>query len=293
MRKINIFWHIAAILTVFIWGTTFVSTKYLLENGFGSVEIMVVRFTVAYIILFLLYPVIKKCQWKEEIIFFMMGATGGVLYFLAENSALKITTASNVAMIVSTTPLLSAVIAHFLTKDERISKNTFIGFAVAIIGIGCVVLNGKFILKLNPLGDFLAFLSALSWAFYSIILKKTGEKYNLFFVTRKMVFYALITSVPIMVLTGERISFNNMGNMYIIFNFLFLGGVASALCYVVWQKCISKIGMVTASSYIYLSPMITIITAVIFINENITVFSIAGCIMIITGVYIFNKKGKI
>lgn len=293
MRKINIFWHIAAVLTVFIWGTTFVSTKYLLGEGFGAVEIMVIRFIIAYTVLFIIHPVIKKVSLKEELIFIAMGTTGGVLYFLAENQALQITTASNVAMIVSTTPLLTALLAHFFTDDEKISGTMFLGFAIAISGIACVVLNGKFILKLNPLGDFLAFLSAMSWAFYSIILKKTGEKYNIFFVTRKMVFYALIISVPIMVLMGERINFNKLGNLYTVLNFLFLGVIASALCYVIWQKCINKIGMVTASGYIYLSPMITIITAVIFINEKITIFSIVGCIMIITGVYIFNKKGKI
>ncbi len=290
MKKINLFWHILAVLTVFIWGTTFVSTKYLLGQGFGAVEIMVIRFIIAYIALFLIHPVIKRCSFKEEIIFFAMGTTGGIIYFLAENRALQITSASNVAMIVSTTPLLTAILAHFLTDDEKIHKKMFVGFIVAISGIACVVLNGKFILKLNPLGDFLALISALSWAFYSIILKKTGKKYNLFFVTRKMILYSLLGSIPIMILVGERVQFTKLIHLGSLLNFLFLGVIASALCFVIWQNCINRIGMVTASGYIYLSPMVTIITAVIFINEKITVFSIIGCIMIVAGVWIFNRK---
>lgn len=290
MKKIDFFWHILAVITVFIWGTTFVSTKYLLGQGFGAVEIMVIRFIIAYTALFIIHPVIKRCSFKEEIIFFAMGATGGIIYFLAENRALQITSASNVAMIVSTTPLLTAILAHFLTDDEKIHKKMFVGFIVAISGIACVVLNGKFILKLNPLGDFLALISALSWAFYSIILKKTGKKYNLFFVTRKMILYSLLGSIPIMILVGERVQFTKLIHLESLFNFLFLGVIASALCFVIWQNCINRIGMVTASGYIYLSPMVTIITAVIFINEKITVFSIIGCIMIVAGVWIFNRK---
>jgi drug/metabolite transporter (DMT)-like permease len=290
LKKIDFFWHILAVITVFIWGTTFVSTKYLLGQGFGAVEIMVIRFIIAYTALFLIHPVIKRCSFKEEIIFFAMGTTGGIIYFLAENRALQITSASNVAMIVSTTPLLTAILAHFLTDDEKIHKKMFVGFIVAISGIACVVLNGKFILKLNPLGDFLALISALSWAFYSIILKKTGKKYNLFFVTRKMILYSLLGSIPIMILVGERVQFTKLIHLGSLLNFLFLGVIASALCFVIWQNCINRIGMVTASGYIYLSPMVTIITAVIFINEKITVFSIIGCIMIIAGVWIFNKK---
>lgn len=290
MKKSNIIWHIMAVITVFIWGTTFVSTKYLLLHGFGPIEIMVIRFIIAYTALFLIYPVVKKNRVREEIVFLGMGVTGGVIYFLAENRALQITSASNVSMIVSTTPLIGAIFAHFFTEDEKINKKMFFGFFVAITGIACVVLNGKFILKLNPAGDFLAFLSAISWALYSIMLKKTGEKYNLFYVTRQMVFYSMICTIPLFMISKEHFNLTKFSHLGSIINFLFLGVIASALCFVIWQKCINKIGMVRASGYIYLSPMMTIITSVIFIKEKITLFSIIGSIIILAGVYLFNRK---
>ena len=289
MKKGNFIWHLLALITVFIWGTTFVSTKYLIMKGVGSVEIMVLRFIVAYVVLLAVYPKFGFAGKKEEFKFLLMGAAGGSIYFISENSALQYTLASNVALIVCMAPVLTAILAHFMTKDEKLKLPVIVGFLTAITGIALIVFNGKFILKLNPAGDFLALGSALSWAFYSIFLKNTGEKYNYIFITRKILFYSIITSIPFIIFSKERASFMKIFEPGVFLNIAFLGVVASALCYIIWHNCINKIGMVVSSNYIYLSPLITIISSNLIIGENITWLIAAGGALIIGGVFIAQR----
>ena len=290
MKRINLVWHIMALITVMIWGTTFVSTKYLINNGIGPIEIMVFRFFIAYIILFAVCPKINFISLKEEIKFIVMGITGGTLYFITENNAIGHTFASNVALIVCMAPVLTAVLAHFFTKDEKLKITIVVGFFIAMLGIAIIIFNGKFILKLSPIGDVLALCSALSWAFYSILLKNIGEKYNYIFITKKILFYSLLTSLPFLFFTKGEISYNIIFRYDILLNLVFLGVVASALCYIIWHNAINKIGMIVSSNYIYLSPLITVIASKIIIKENISLLTVIGGIFIISGVLIAQMK---
>ena len=100
--------HILAILTSAIWGTTFISSKLLLQEGLSPAAIMILRFVLAYV---LMLPFVKG-KWlckslKDELLMVLLGISGGSLYFLLENTALVYTQASNVAIIIAATPLLT------------------------------------------------------------------------------------------------------------------------------------------------------------------------------------------
>ncbi|WP_394872565.1 DMT family transporter [Clostridium butyricum] len=192
MNKANntkiVFLNIIAFITATIWATTFISSKILL-NSLSPFESMFYRFLIAYFILLIIYPKFHKISsLKEELIFLICGITGGSLYFLGENTAVKISLASNVSLILSTAPVLTALLAHYFTKNEKLTKDLVIGFIIAITGVFLVIFNGNFILKLNPLGDILALGSSLCWAIYSICIKYFGNKYNTIYLTRKIFF---------------------------------------------------------------------------------------------------------
>ena len=80
--------HIAALLTILIWGTTFVSTKVLLRD-FTPVTVLFTRFVIGYAFLWCLKPRLMPFSgWKKEFLFAGAGLTGVTLYFLLENIAL-------------------------------------------------------------------------------------------------------------------------------------------------------------------------------------------------------------
>lgn len=289
MADKKLFLNILALITVVIWATTFISSKILL-NIFTPLEVMFYRFVIAYFILLIIHPKFHKIEsLKEEAMFLLAGITGGSLYFLTENSAVKISQVSNVGLIIATAPIITALLAHFFTKGEKLNKNLFLGFLTAISGVFLVMFNGNFVLKLNPIGDILALSAAICWSVYSITTKKFGSKYNHLYLTRKIFFYALLTMIPFLFTSEFNFDVNKLLNFQVISNLLFLGVVASSICFVVWNYTVDKLGVVKTNNYVYLIPAITLILSVLILNEKITLYSSLGAIFIFLGVYISEK----
>lgn len=178
-EKKNYTYHLIAIFTVGVWGLTFISTKVLIANGLSPKEIFLLRFLIAYIGIWFISP--RKLfanNWKDELWLLLGGITGGSVYFLTENMALGITLATNVAFIVCTAPLLTTIFSLMIYKKEKATRTLIGGSLMALIGVAMVVYNGSFVLKISPLGDCLTLVAALSWAFYSLIMKKMTGRYN-------------------------------------------------------------------------------------------------------------------
>lgn len=289
MADKKLFLNLLALVTVVIWATTFISSKILL-NIFTPLEVMFYRFIIAYFLLLIIHPKFHRIEsLKEEAMFLLAGITGGSLYFLTENSAVKISQVSNVGLIIATAPIITALLAHFFTKGEKLNKNLFLGFLTAISGVFLVMFNGNFVLKLNPIGDILALCAAISWSIYSITTKRFGSKYNHLYLTRKIFFYALLTMIPFLFTSEFNFNVNKLLNFEVISNLLFLGVVASSICFVVWNYTVDKLGVVKTNNYVYLIPAITLILSVLILNEKITLYSSLGAIFIFLGVYISEK----
>ena len=100
--------HLFALVTILLWGTTFISTKVLLRS-FTPIEILFFRFIMGLIVLFLIYPYrLKVTDKKQEWIFAGAGLSGITLYYLFENIALVYAPASNVGVITATAPFFTA-----------------------------------------------------------------------------------------------------------------------------------------------------------------------------------------
>ncbi len=154
MQNTRYIGHLAALITIATWGTTFISTKVLL-TGFQPLEILFFRFIMAFFALWLAYPKMLKTDKKQEPVFMAAGLCGICLYYLLENIALTYTQASNVSVIGSTAPFFTALLAHYFMRSAgSLSKQFIIGFFIVMIGIACISFNGA-AMQLNPLGDLL------------------------------------------------------------------------------------------------------------------------------------------
>jgi drug/metabolite transporter (DMT)-like permease len=284
-------YHLMTLFTVIVWGTTYVSTKVLIEHGLSPAEIMMLRFILAYVCIWFLSPKKLFCRsWRDEGIMILLGMTGGSLYFIVENTALGITLASNVSLILCTAPLLSALLLRLFNKNEKLRSNLVYGAVLAMLGVAFVVFNGHFILKLNPLGDFLALMASLMWAFYSLLLKKVDSRYPTVLITRKVFFYGMLTILPYFIFRPMTMTLQMLAEPVIWMNLLFLAFVASLVCFILWNVAVKNIGPITATNYLYIQPIVTLITAAIAIHETITFLAIIGCVLIIGGVYVAQKR---
>ncbi len=283
--------HIAAIMTIFIWGTTFVSTKVLF-NALSPVEILITRFLIAYITLWIVHPYITKpLSKKQEFLLALAGLCGITLYYLLENIALTYTLASNVGVIMSISPFFTAILSTVFLKSERPSLNFYLGFIIAMTGICFISFGQASNIQINPFGDFLALFAAFIWSIYVILTKKISSfGINTIQFTRGTFFYGLIFMLPTLLFTKFNIDFSLIIKPVNLENILFLGFGASALCFVSWNFAVKVLGSVRTSLYIYMIPVITTISSVLILQEPIGLTSIVGIILTLLGLFLSETK---
>lgn len=275
--------HLVALTTIVVWGVTFISTKVLLAD-FTPVEILLLRFLLGWTALWLVCPhALVVSNRKDELLFALAGLSGVTLYFLLENMALTLTFASNVGVIVAVAPFFTALLAWRFLGDARPGGAFMAGFAVAITGIACISRSGS-AFALNPAGDGLALLAALSWAVYSILVRMLATRgYGSLRATRRIFFYGLVCMLPILPVADVSLRPEALLRPANAANLLFLGLCASALCFVTWTFSVRRLGAVKAALYIYLVPVVTVLTSIAVLHERVTWLSGAGMALALAG----------
>lgn len=279
--------HIAALFTTTVWGVTYVSTKYLVEN-FAPAEILLIRLLIAVSLLSAVCPKKISFSFRTEKYFLLAGLTGICLYFMLENHALTITTASNVGIIVASAPLFTGLLSWLVYGDRQALSWQFItGFIVSISGIVMLSLRGSD-LSVHPAGDLLVILACISWAVYSLTIKKLSSYgFNSIAVTRRVFLWGIIFILPFLPFSDINIdNFSRYADLSYLGNLLFLGSIASAACFASWNYAVKIIGAVKTCIYIYAGPAITVLFAFVFLKEQLNLSGFAGCALTILGLII-------
>ena len=318
---------VAAVVVIVIWGMTFANTRVLLED-FSALEILVVRFGLAWAALWG-WEAWKRCgernvavpaddgaerkqrqTFEEEWLFAAMGFCGIFCYQFLENCAIYYTNASNVAIFVSFGPIVTAVLARVFTKDRSLSAALLVGSLIAVGGVALVSMNGVVNLHLRPLGDLMALGAMVSWGFYSILIGKANEKgYSPQFVIRKAFGWSLVMMLPLCVWGMTDSGYCALDGSFSVtldwtanverfsgwlnwLNFGFLGLLASAACFAMWNYACNALGVVRATVGLYLTPIVGVAFAALFLGEHPTPMSMLGGLCIIIGVAIANWRKK-
>ena len=282
--------HIIALFTIFVWGVTFVSTKVLLAS-FQPVEILWFRFLMGFLALYLVSPgVLQVKDRKHHGLFAAAGFTGICLYYLLENMALEYTMASNVAVILASAPLFTVIVLRlFRQEGERLRPVFYLGFVVAMAGICLISFHGVR-LKLNPAGDVLALAAGVVWAFYALCTKEIGKLgYHPIKATRVTFGYGLLFMLPVLLFSDLSWDWSRFLTPVNIMNLLFLGLVASAMCFVTWMVTVRLLGAVRTSLYIYLIPVITVGLSAVVLHEPVTLISSLGIVLTLGGLFLSQR----
>lgn len=292
--------HIGALITVLCWGCSFIASKVLMEGAsMTPVEVYVYRFTLAYLMMLLFtFKEFKSKSWRDELQMAVCGICSGTLYFLMENYALKYTSTGNVSLLSSISPIFTAILLSVIYKT-RMRGGEILGSLLAFIGVTLVIM-GESISKglgfeIHPLGDILAISCALSWAVYSIAIKRLIPIYNTLFLTRKLFFYGLITSIPLLLIQPEPLHLEalfDFSNPIYLINLLFLAVMCSSMAYILWNESMKIIGPLATSNYLYLQPPVTMVAGCLLLGETIYPFGYVGCALILLGLIAADKLKK-
>ena len=311
------YWVVAAAV-IFVWGVTFVNTRALLAD-FSALEILVARFALAWGAMWGWERIAARPEsapyrlgWCDEWLFAAMGFCGIFCYQFLENCAIYYTNASNVAILVSFGPVVTAGLARLFCRDAQptICK-LWVGSAIAIVGVALISFNNAIALEIRPLGDLMALGAMVSWGFYSILIDKVNEKgYQPGYAIRKAFGWSLLMMLPLCIWGATDSGYCALDGSFSVtldweanaerfsdwknwMNLGFLGLLASAACFAMWNYACKGIGVVRASIGLYLTPIVGVVFATTFLDERLTMMSVAGGILIIFGVAIANwRKGK-
>lgn len=298
-------YHLLAFITISIWGTTFVSTKMLLTYGLTPAAIFFMRFAMAYIGMAAAQCIQNRrlrrlnggslessrrwfCHsWRDELKMVVAGMAGGSVYFLTENTALQKAMAGNVSLIVCLAPLITALFARLFHFEKQAEPKLWFGSVIAFVGVAFVAYGstGHGTASAPLQGNVLALMAAMSWSLYQLIIKPLGSKYGTLTLTRKVFGYGILSIAPVVCFEAP-IPWQVLSTPVVWGNLVFLGLVASLLCYAVWNKVTERIGALVTANYIYLNPLVTCIASYLVLDERLTASMMVGGIAILTGLYI-------
>lgn len=276
--------HLTALFTVFIWGITFVSTKYL-TGALSSLEILFARYVIAYVALWIVAPhPFKFTSLRCEGMMLAAALSGAALYQFMENLAVCYTSPASVSFITATAPLFTAVLAHkFL--NEKFGIGGLIGMLISVFGVFLICFGDSKTIETGLLGDVIIACSIWLWAVYSILIKKLAALgFGGALLTRRLFFYSVIVMLPFVIATGDIRHTAALLRPEVILNLLFLGILASAVCFGTWNRSVEKLGATTTSKYLFISPIITLLAQAACSMGNVSAAALIGMAVTLVGI---------
>ena len=279
------------LICVILWGWSFVATKIAVEyvNPF---ELLAIRYIFGFpILLVILFAKKIKLQFeKRDKIAILLGSAILTIHFLIQITGLKYTSATNTGWIISISPLVLAVLA-FLILKENISKYQVAGIVIATIGIFLLVSKGDLtnFSWLSSTGDWLVLGSAHTWAFYAVATRYVSQRCNPLAVTVGVL-------APSAVLVLLYVSFTSDWSKFLhlplepMLALIFLGVFALGLAHWFWQTGMAKLGAARAGIFLYLEPLATTALAVPYLNEEFGLISAIGGLLVLAGVFVAEKR---
>lgn len=294
-RKVII--YIEALLAVVIWGGNFIATKVTLLEA-SPATIVWLRFGMGILILGATVVARKQFAFpaRRELAYFaLLGFSGVTLHQWLQATGLMTAAATTTAWIVAIIPVFTAILGWLLLK-EKMGIVRVGGIVLAAIGVVLIVSKG------NPgalisggfgtPGDFLILASAVNWAVFSVLSRRGLNAHPatrmMFFV---MVFGWLFANIWLFgfgpgLSEIPHLSINGWGGI------LVLGVLGSGVAYIAWYDALQALPASQLAAFINIEPLVTTVMAAFMLGETITILTIVGAGMILTGVYLVNRPDK-
>lgn len=279
---------VALLVTLLIWGTTFIATKVVLRDV-GPLLLTALRFIIAFAAL---VPFAVRQGFKLKDVFrptFMLfGLTGTTLYYALQNVGMNLTSITSTSLILSIGPVLTAVLAVIFLK-ESMTRWRALGIGLVTVGMVLVALSSTSdTAGSNPvLGDILIFCAGLSWAAYTIQGRKLVGDYSALVMTTASTGAGLLFLLPF---AGWELASGVVPHFTVtsVVGILYLGLAASALTMFLWNVALHCLPASVAATYLNLVPVIGVVSGFIM-GERPPALQIVGGALAILGVWLSSR----
>jgi drug/metabolite transporter (DMT)-like permease len=281
---------LAALAVVLFWGMSFVSSKAILNTGFPPLSMALARFAVASLVLALLRRRLepgKRFDARERLLLAASGFFGVSVYFFFETRGIKLTNASNAALIIATIPVFTVAAEHFFFRNP-IRWMQGVGIALSILGVYLIVGPGEKSLPGATIGNLFMLGACLSWVAYMSLSRRlhTAAPRNL-----SLTAWQNLAGAAFMLpfaLTESRGWF--LPGPVIWLNILYLALFCSALGYFLYQFALARLGPVRVSAYLNLVPVVGSLGGVIVLGEALAPLQALGGLVVVAGIFLVNLR---
>ena len=278
-----------------IWGSAFIAIKISLEY-FAPVNLASYRLIVASIFLLIFYIIgdYKTLLSKNDLIMLIfVGIVGNFLPFYLISWSEQHIQSSTAGILMGVGPILTLVLAHFFTKDDKFNSVKLISIIVGFIGVLFIFeINSLFSIKssnsIQFISKFLIIIAALGYMISNIVAYNTLKHIDSFSITFFATFFGALISIPFLVFS--EINQPSYFSVESILPILYLGIFPTALAFQLRYHITKTSGPVFLSYVAYLIPIFALIWGFLLLSEKIYLSSTVGITLILIGVYIGRKN---
>lgn len=276
-----------------VWGVNFAFIKYALRD-FGPLSFTVARFALAAAALFLLLAVRGTplgVTREDRLPLIGLGLTGITIYSILFMEGLRMTSASNSALLIAMSPLYATLIQAVRGK-ERISRPALAGTLLAAFGVFLIVRDkpGGLTLSAEGLrGDLLTICASILWAVYTLSARPVLARHDAVKVTAYSMAAGCIMLIPFSAADLARqdwqaVTAASWGAL------LFAALIAGGAAYSLWYQGVKQLGVNRTIVYHYLVPLVAVVFAALFLGERITLSQVLGGAAVLGGVFLAQRK---
>ncbi|WP_232061963.1 DMT family transporter [Variovorax sp. PBS-H4] len=277
-----------------IWGLNVAVVKQL-THSFDTSMLAALRMVVALAVLSVIL-VWKRCvvfdiSWKQVRTLFVAGVLMVYLNQLLFAEGLQRSTATNGALIMALSPLVSAVLAALMFR-ETLSLQRLLGVALGFVGVAAVVLSHPGAgLSLASTGDLMLVAGVVSFAAGGALVQRLARcmhpltiSWAIYLVGASMLVVQVVAGSPPLKL---EVLFPGWWPWALI---LFSGVMATALSNLLWNRAIATIGVARTAVFLYWVPVFGVLFAAVLLDERLTVWHLAGFVAVMAGTFLGTRQ---